>query len=178
MVAAKPGPNSLTSTLARDNALQVRVIGAVPGEWTYVRGCTQIAPVFTGEMQDDSDLDGEGFASNIATGLTYTISAAGLRKGEGEGESFAADPGQEIIRLAGTQTGYANVIEGRTWRTDSTGEAYEANFSVEFATEAGDRVALDSWTATLTSRGKPQRIEIPATDVGESVPFGETIPAG
>lgn len=172
---ATPGySGDLVSTLARDNALQVRASDT--GEWTYVRGCTQIAPTFTGEMQDDSDLDGEGYASNIATGLTYTIAVNGLRKGKGEGEDFTEDEGQKIIRLAGTQTGFANVIEARTWRKDGTGEAYDAKFSVEFATEAGDRVALDSWTATLTSRGKPQRIEIPTSDQGESVPFGQGEP--
>lgn len=174
-MVAKPTKKNLVSTLARDNALQVReVVGGTPGEWTYVRGCTQIAPTFTGEMQDDSDLDGGGFASNIATGQTYAIAVNGLRKGEGAGEDFTEDEGQRIIRLAGTQTGFNNVIEGRTWRKDGTGEAYESQFSVEFATEAGDRVALDSWTATLTSRGEPQRIEIPTSDQGESIPFGET----
>lgn len=67
------------------------------------------------------------------------------------------------------------MIEARTWRTDGTGEAHEANFSVEFTTNAGDRVALDSWSATLTSRGKPRRIEIPEDDATESVPFGEVV---
>lgn len=171
-MVAKPSKKSLVSTLARNNALQVRNRGETA--WIYVRGMTQCAPQFTGEMQDDSDLDGEGYSSNISTGLTYAISIAGLRKGEGEGEDFAQDPGQEIIRLAGTTTGFDNVIEARTWRTDGTGEAHESEFSVEFATEAGDRVSLDSWTATLTSRGKPERIEIPTTDTEESIPFGTT----
>lgn len=173
-MVAQPEHKNLATTLARDNALQVRNLGDT--EWTFVRGLRQLNPKFTGEMQDDSDIDGEGFGSNISTGQSYTIALDGLRKGELDGENFTEDPGQRIIRLAGTQTGFNNIIEGRNWRTDGTGEAYEAEFSVEYSTSDGDRVALDAWTATLTSRGKPQRIDIPADGAAESVPF--TAPVG
>ena len=170
MTAAKPGySGNLTSTLARDNALQVRTKG---GDWTFVRGLSQLSPTFAGEMQDDSDIDGEGYASNISTGQTFTITLEGLRKGEGTGEDFTEDPGQAILRQAGNSTGFDNILEARTWRTDGTGEAYEANFSVEYATQPGDRVSLDKFSATLTSRGKPQRIEIVTDAEAESVPFG------
>lgn len=175
-MVAKPTPKRQMSTLARDNAIQVRTIGAT--DWTTVYGLQKLAPKFAGEMQDDSDLYSGGFSSNIATGQTYTIALEGLRKGELDAEDFTEDAGQAIIRKAGTKTGFANVIEARTWRTDGTGEAYESEFSVEYTTGDGDRLALDSWTATLTSRGEPTEINIPASLTEASTPVTPAPPAG
>ena len=173
-MVAVPETKRLSTTLARDNVLQVRELGG--DDWVTVYGLRQLNPKFTGEMQDDADINGRGFGSNIATGLSYTIALDGLRKGEVDGENFTEDPGQAIIRLAGTQTGFNNVIEGRTWRSDGTGAAYESEFSVEYTTSDGDRVALDAWTATLMSRGEPQRIDIPTELSAESVDY--TAPVG
>lgn len=75
---------SLSSTLARDWILEV-LIGS---DWTRVRGLTSVSPIFEGALQDDSDIDSEGYASEIATGLSYRIEGGGKRKGENTAASL------------------------------------------------------------------------------------------
>lgn len=173
---ARPGySGNLNSTLARDNALQVK---DSTGKWVFVRGLSKIAPKFEGSMQDDSDIDGEGYSSQISTGLKFTIATEGKRKGTTVDGKFTQDPGQLILRDAGREMGYGNVIEARTWRTDGVDEAYEAAFTVEYSDGDGGIEDLDTFTATLQSRGKPKRIVVPTEAEAESVEWTDPADAG
>ncbi|QMV84095.1 hypothetical protein HW450_06780 [Corynebacterium hindlerae] len=169
---ARPGySGDLNSTLARENALQVK---NKKGTWVFVRGLSKIAPKFEGSMQDDTDIDGEGYGSQISTGLKYTIAVEGKRKGKTAKGKFTQDEGQLILRDAGRGMGFDNVIEARTWRTDGVDEAFEAAFTVEYADGEGGIEDLDTFTATLMSRGKPKRIQVPTEAESESKPWEES----
>ena len=167
---AKPGySGGLASTLARDNALQVK---GPDGKWVFVRGLSKISPKFQGSMQDDTDIDGEGYKSQISTAIQFTIETEGKRKGTFSQDKFVQDPGQVILREAGEHMGYQNVIQARTWRTDGVDQAYEAAFTVEYSTGDGGIEDLDTFTATLMSRGKPNRIQVVTDPESDSVLYG------
>ena len=167
---AKPGySGGLASTLARDNALQVK---SPDGKWVFVRGLSKISPKFQGSMQDDTDIDGEGYKSQISTAIQFTIETEGKRKGTFSQDKFVQDPGQVILREAGEHMGYQNVIQARTWRTDGVDQAYEAAFTVEYSTGDGGIEDLDTFTATLMSRGKPNRIQVVTDPEADSVLYG------
>lgn len=174
MVAKAPSSNDLQSTLARDWALQVDVSDDADNpDWTFVRGLSQFAPSFTPGMQDDSDIDSEGYTSQIATTLTATFEGQGKRKGKSASGNFRQDPGQEFVREVGRQMGLANTLRARCWRTDGVDDAYEGRFSVEYTETAGANDALDEFSFTLQSRGKPDRIKPVTNATGESVPRDE-----
>ena len=173
MVAKAPSSFDLNSTLARDWALQVNTGTESVPKWVFVRGLSQFAPQSTPTMQDDSDIDNEGYKSQIATAIELTFQGEGKRKGQKAEGKFTQDPGQAALREKGRKMGLDNVIPARCWRTDGVQEAYESHFSVQWEDQAGGNEDLDSFTFTMMSRGKPVEIN-PVTDPeGASVPVGE-----
>lgn len=173
MVAKAPSSFDLSSTLARDWAVQVNTGDTETPEWVFVRGLSQFAPTSTPTMQDDSDIDSEGYKSQIATAQEMTFAGEGKRKGQKAEGVFTQDPGQAFLRKAGRQMGLDNVIHARCWRTDGVQEGYDSNFSVQWEDQAGGNEDLDSFTFTLMSRGKPMEILPVDTASGESVPVDD-----
>lgn len=170
-VAKAPSSFDLNSTLARDWALQVNVGTQDEPDWVYVRGLSQFAPQSSPTMQDDSDIDSEGYKSQIATALEMTFKGEGKRKGQKNGDTFKQDPGQAALREKGRKMGLNNVIQARCWRTDGVQDGYDSYFSVKWEDQAGGNEDLDSFSFELMSRGKPVAIK-PVTDAkGKSVPL-------
>lgn len=157
---------SLASTLGRDWILDVSEDGTT---FLRVRGLSNATPVFAGAMQDDSDIDSEGFASQIATGLAFSIPFAGKRKGE-DTTGFVDDPGQNLLRKLGRKTGKDNFVVARIYRRDDIDEAYQATCAVEFKDDpASDQNSLQTFSGTLWGRGKPQDIVKPLVPSGTQV---------
>ena len=176
MVYRPPNSADLVSQLARDYAIQVNTSDDTDTPaWVFVRGLSQVTPSATPAMQDDGDIDAEGYGSQIATGQAFSVQIEGVRKGTGDEDSFAPDPGQEFLRLKGEEVGAANIIQVRYWRTDSDTDAKEFSASVEYTTSGGDKEALQSWSATLHGRGRPTAIEKPEGTADDSTP---STPAG
>ncbi|MBJ7481562.1 hypothetical protein [Rhodococcus sp. (in: high G+C Gram-positive bacteria)] len=156
---------SLSSTLARDWILEV-LIGS---DWTRVRGLTSVSPIFEGALQDDSDIDSEGYASEIATGLSYRIEGGGKRKGENTA-GFVDDPGQNYLRQLGRKTGTENKVTARIYRRDDLPDAYQCSHPVKWTdTAAGDTNALQEFSFTLGFGGKPEEITKPLVPSGAQV---------
>ncbi|QNE90516.1 hypothetical protein H0194_04560 [Corynebacterium incognita] len=170
MVAKAPSSFDLNSTLARDWALQVNQGTIEAPKWTFVRGLSQFAPQSTPTMQDDTDIDNEGYKSQIATALEMSFKGEGKRKGEKSAGTFTQDPGQAFLREKGRKMGLENVVQARCWRTDGVQEGYESYFSVEWEDQAGGNEDLDTFQFTMMSRGKPLRIKPVETADGASVP--------
>ena len=169
-VAKAPSSYDLNSTLARDWALQVNTGTQEEPNWIYVRGLSQFAPQSSPTMQDDSDIDSEGYKSQIATALEMTFKGEGKRKGKKSEGKFAQDPGQAALREKGRKMGLDNVIQARCWRTDGVQEGYDSYFSVKWEDQAGGNEDLDSFSFEMMSRGKPVAINPVTDDTGASVP--------
>ncbi|MBM4722531.1 hypothetical protein GS439_06765 [Rhodococcus hoagii] len=154
---------ALASTLARDWVLEVDTSSNGTPAWAKVRGLTSVAPIFEGSEQDDSDIDSEGFASSIVTGLAFRIEGSGKRKGE-QTTGFVDDPGQNFLRQKGRKTGADNIITARIYRRDALPDAYQAETTVKWTdSAAGDTNALQEFSFTLSGRGKPLDIAKPST---------------
>jgi hypothetical protein len=150
----------LASTLARDWALDVTEDNGAT--WVPVFGCSSLNAMFVTSEQDDSDIDQQGFASAIATGLAYSIEGACKRKGDTSSGSYVDDPGQAILRRRGRKTGLDNIVTARIYRKDALPDAYKCDHTVKWTdTAAGDVNALQQSTFTLTGRGKPEEISKP-----------------
>lgn len=152
----------LASTLARDWVLDV--LDADGTTWVNVKGLSSVQPVFVTAEQDDTDIDSEGFASMIATGLAYSIEGGCKRKGDNTTGTLIDDPGQAILRRKGRRTGVDNIVTARIYRRDSLPDAYKCDHTVKWTdTAAGDPNALQQSTFTLSGRGKPEEIAKPVT---------------
>lgn len=172
MVAVAPNSGNMASTLARDWALQVNTGDDEVPNWVFVRGLSQISVVTTPTMQDDSDIDSEGYKSQIATALELTIQGEGKRKGTKAADAFAQDPGQATLREKGRSMGMDNVVQVRCWRTDGVDEGHESFVSVQWEDQAGGNEDLDTFSFTCMSRGKPTAINPVEDAEGASVPVG------
>lgn len=178
MAVAKAPTAGIDSTLARDWALQVQEAGTE--EWVFVLGLSKFSPKTSLTMKEDSDINSEGYKSQIATAMQQTFEGEGFRKGELSGDKFTQDKGQEILRSVGRQMGLRNVIKARAWRTDGVQEGYEANFSVEWNDNDGGNEDLDQFSFTMMSRGKPVEIKPVESPTAASVPVegGSTVIGG
>ena len=161
-----PSSGTLETLLARDYAVQVNTGTEAAPEWVFVRGLDSVAPVSEKSTQDDGDIDSEGYGSQLGTEISFTLTLEGKRKGEVEGEVFTADPGQEYLRLKGDRTGYAGIAHIRWWRTDGDPEAREMFADCAYQNGSGGKGDLLTWSATLSSRGKPTDIAKPTAPVG------------
>ena len=147
---------ALASALGRDWKLEVKNDSDV---WVAVKGLSSVSPVFAGSMQDDSDIDSDGFGSQIATGQAFSIPFSGKRKYE----SATDDPGQDILRRRGRKKGQENFVMARIYRRDALPDAYQCECSLEFTdSAASDPNGLQEFTGTLWGRGEPEEISKPS----------------
>ena len=151
---AKAGySGNLDTTLARDWAFQVK--NPKDEKWKFVRGLSKFSPKRANVMKDDSDIDSEGYKSQIATATQLTFEGEGQRKGTLSEGTFKEDEGQAIIREAGGKMGLENVVEARCWRTDGVQEAYHSRFSVDYTVKDGGNEDLDMFSFSMI----PPRVE-------------------
>lgn len=165
-----PNSANLISLLARDYAVQVNTGDDTTPAWVFVRGLSTVTPSPEPVLQDDGDIDAEGYGSQLATGLNFSMTLEGNRKGTGDADSFTADPGQEFLRKKGAEVGYKNIVQVRYWRTDSDPEAREFSAAVSYTNSGGDKESLQSFSVTLNGRGRPIDIEKPASSADDSLP--------
>lgn len=128
--------------------------------WLQVRAVSGLKPTLDNTMEDDSDMDSDGWLSKTKTAMGWALELDLLRK---VGiSSNAYDPGQEIIRVAGESFGTAGVVHVRWYDRNGGPEAYEGYASVDWAPEGGKTTDLDKAKATLNGNGARLPITNPA----------------
>ena len=108
-------PTPITPGVVSDWVLEVApyTTGTEPSAYTRVRGITDFTPPGVEKnLEDDSDFDSEGWASQVATGLEYEISGTV----KVPRASMTADPGQSILKTAGKGLAESGVIHFRTFK--------------------------------------------------------------
>ena len=159
-----PDSAQLVTTLARDWAVQVE---DDDGEWVFVLGLSQFAPTTDKTKQDDGDINSGGAKSQLSTAIGFNIECSGLRKGSLAGSDLTPDPGQEILRAKGEEIGYKSIARLRYWRSDALPDAFEANYDVDWKDGTEDKEGLQSFTVTLTGRGRRTKIAKPTAEDAE-----------
>jgi hypothetical protein len=165
-ILVPPNSNVLSTFRAAEWAVQVNTGTAATPEWTWVNGLDKFEPSNTPVMQDDTDLYSDAYKSQIATAQALDVAMSGKFKGvKGTDGTVPLDPGLAHIREAGKDVGDDNIVHVRYWRTDDLDEAYEHFFGVNWKDVGGSIEALQTFTATLTGRGKPKAVAKPTEPV-------------
>ena len=138
--------------------------------WTPVAGITDFKPAFTPTLQDDSDFDGGGAKSKVATAYEWGVDIKVARKVKAS-DAATYDDAQEAIRAAAAQIGLSNVMDIRFYEVTSGGpvaEAYRGYVVASWGEDGGAMDALDTVTVVLDGRGA--RTPITHPDGAQVVP--------
>ena len=138
--------------------------------WTGVFGITNFQPALTPGLQDDSDFDSQGYGSQTATKLDWSLTATVSRKSQADAPT-AYDPGQEALRLIANNLGVDNRIQVRWYEMEPGGprvEAYSGFGVVTWSPQGGAMDALD--TVQVVINGQGQRTAIAHPDASADVP--------
>jgi len=158
-VTAPATPETLVSTLARKFRLDVNTGPRATPVWVQVRGITNLTAGLDTSLEDDSDYDSDGWASQTKTQLAWTITAT-VKRGKGV-ETGAYDPGQEALRLAAEEFGADGVVDVRWYDREGGEEAYRGDAEVSWAPAGGSTTDLDTAEVTLTGKGRRNVIDNP-----------------
>ena len=151
------------ATLNRDWRLEVNTGDSETPVWTIVRGRVDFNPSQDATLQDDSDMDSEGYKSQTVTALAWSLVTKVVRKATTDAVP-TYDPGQEVLRLAADEMGPANSVHVRWCKLGAVRtEAYEGHAAVAWSPDGGAMDGLDTATVTLTGQGQRQAIAHPYT---------------
>ena len=150
----------LVSTLARKYRLDINTGTVDSPTWTQVRAVMDFKPSLEANLEEDSDYDGEGWASEAKTELKW-----GLEVKIGRKIGFTTgvyDPGQEALRSASTQFGQGGVVQVRWYDRNGGPEAHQGYTNVSWEPEGGDTKTTDIVTVNLSGSGRRIDIANPA----------------
>jgi len=151
------------TTTNRKWYLDVNTGSAVLPVWVGVFGITSFTPTVNGNMQDDSDFDSEGWGSQTNTQNAWE-NAGTVRRGVTTSDPTAYDPGQELLRAAGGNTGVANSVPIRWYEMEPSGprvESYEGDAAVSWTEDGGDTTALSTASFVLAGQGARKQVAHP-----------------
>jgi hypothetical protein len=155
----KPPSSSHLTTVAAGK-YGVRIKDKTSGDWVWLNGLTKFEPKPKQKLEDDSDIYGDAYSSQIAMGNGIEIGIEGMVKGSDVG-TFTTDPGLAILVAAMYETGFDNVVEIQYWRHDDLPDAFEVPVAVEVSLSGGKPDEAQKFTGTLHGRGKPTAIAKP-----------------
>lgn len=140
------------------------------GLWVKVRGIKNLVAAVATTMQDDSDYDSNGWGSQTATKLAWTLTLTLARKTTLTGGNWSTgapkaqyDVGQEALRSIASTLGDSNTIPVRWCEMDSSVrvEAYTGNATVNWTEAGGPMDALDDVNVVLDGQGARTAITHP-----------------
>lgn len=149
----------VTAGVVSDWVLEVAAWAeTAPTAYTQVFGIQEFNPPGVAKnLEDDSDFDSGGWASQIATGLEYE--ASGTVKVPRA--SMTPDPGQEILKAAGKGLAEDGRVYFRAYkRGGTTGVSGLADST--FTEQGGSRTDLTTAEFTLTGVGELEDYTVPA----------------
>ncbi|MFI6909653.1 phage tail tube protein [Nonomuraea sp. NPDC050394] len=152
---------SQRSLLAKDWVFEVDATPSAAATWTRVRGLTTFEPEIKSKTEDDSDFDGDGWASEATTQRAWTLKIKGNRKRENQPGPFIPDAGQELLRKAGLIVGMEANLHVRWYRKDGAPDAYEGWGTVDYKGGGGKTTDLEPFDAEVIGQGKPVEITNP-----------------
>lgn len=153
------------STLNRKWYLDVDTSATSTPTWTGVFGIGEFQPTENLTLQDDGDFDSGGYGSDTATEIKWGATCK-LRRKATAAAPDEYDPGQEALRLAGSELGVENRVHVRFYEMNGADgpqvEAYEGYATVQWNPDGGDKAALSMVSVVLSGQGKRNAIAHPA----------------
>lgn len=168
--AKAPNSCELNKMLNRGWVAQVKPKGTGPENYRFVRGATTINPVVSKNSVDATDLDSDGWESELGTSRSLDVEI--VHQYVRQGDTDQLSPGQELLRYTGESLGAEGQLDMRCWRTD-VDEGWEATFNNSYAPAGGDANGIREATANLKSSCAPTRIHsvLEGAEREASVPF-------
>ncbi len=131
--------------------------------WLPVCGISEFEGTTDPNLEDDSDFDSEGWASQTKTGDGFMLNVK-LQRKVTTADATAYDPGQEYLRAKADGMGAANSADVRWYEMTDDGpreEAYRGRVAVAWKPDGGARTALSTVSLTLQGQGKRTAIAHP-----------------
>lgn len=157
---ALTGDEQMVSTLARKFRVDVNTGTVAAPSWTPVRSIADLKDPLEPNMEDDSDYDSDGWASEVKTQLKWGLELTLLRKTGLTSGNY--DPGQEHLRGASVEFGSGGIVQVRWYDRNGGPEAYSGFASVSWDPSGGDAKALSSVACKLSGNGARTTIANPA----------------
>lgn len=137
--------------LAREWRLEINMGTEVAPDWQLCPGVREFQPASEPNIEDASDYDGEGWASNEKTGQSWELSVKIRRKANKDVKVY--NPVHEAIRLAHFAYGSANKVHLRYMNRIGLPEAYEGKAIPNWQPAGGEYTALGETDITFTGDG-------------------------
>jgi hypothetical protein len=150
----------IISGVVRDWQLEVAAYddGVTPTTWTRVKGITDFTPpAIEKNLEDDSSFDSDGWASEIATGLGWKVEGTVKRARA----SLTEDPGQAILRAAGSGMLEDGLVHVRITNATKPTEARTGIADASFTDEGGAHTDLTTASFSLSGRGALEDVTLP-----------------
>ena len=151
------------STVNRKWFLDVNTGNYAVPTWTPVNGIMEFKGAKEITLQDDSDWDGAGWKSSVATALAWTLEFK-VKRAPTVAVSTAYDVGQEALRTYSDIEGIGNKADVRFFEVTASGpiaEAYRGYAVVSWSPDGGGSDATDTVSVTLTGIGTRNAIAHP-----------------
>jgi hypothetical protein len=145
--------------LAREWRLEINMGTAEAPDWQLCPGVREFQPASEPNIEDASDYDGEGWASNEKTGQAWELSVTIRRKANKTVKVYS--PVHEAIRLAHFAYGDANKVHLRYMNREGLPEAYEGKAIPNWQPSGGEYTALGETEITFTGDGPLTPIDNP-----------------
>ncbi|KXP12178.1 hypothetical protein AXK57_19710 [Tsukamurella pulmonis] len=156
-----PDSRMLRTVSAGKYAVQINAGTSETPNWLWVNGITKWGPKFDVQLEDDSDIYGDNYKSEVGVSNGFDIEVEGNVKYD---EAFEPDPGLTLLLAKAEETGFDNYAHIRYWRRDEVPEARESLFAVKISHTPGGVKELQKWSGTLAGRGRPKDIVKPVAD--------------
>lgn len=153
--ATAPNSCELNKQLNRGWVLQVKPVGSDASEYKFVRGLTSLSPNIETNTVDASDIDSNGWTSEIKTSRSLTVSAEGQFARKGDLDLLTED--QQLLKYTGEELGDFGKVDFRIWRSDID-EGWEGTANNSFKSGSGGANDLRTFTSDLKSACEPTRI--------------------
>lgn len=125
---------------------------ASPNTWLHLYGMNDCNPSFDATTQDNSDMDGGGYGSDVKTMLRIKLSIKANRKTDTAG---VPDPAFVALENARESLGANGNVYVRYARMDGIGKGHQFLASVVMDPSKTGVPDLDEWSITLSSQGAP-----------------------
>ncbi|TXL91579.1 hypothetical protein [Streptomyces sp. IB2014 016-6] len=145
--------------LAREWRLEINMATAEAPDWQLCPGVREFQPASEPNIEDSSDYDGEGWASNEKTGQAWELGVTIRRKANKAVKIYS--PVHEKIRLAHYAYGEDNKIHLRYMNRNGLPEAYEGKAIPNWQPSGGEYTALGETEITFTGDGALTPIDNP-----------------
>lgn len=152
---------TITPGIVSDFVLEVAayVDGGTAPTYTQVFGITNFTPpAVSKNLEDDSDFDSGGWASQVATGLSYEVSGTVKTPRA----TMTPDPGQEILKTAGKGLAEEGYVQFQIYKRGAL-DGVTGTADCTFTEAGGARTDLTTAEFTLSGVGSLDTYTLPVT---------------